>query len=103
MTISVQKHISRRRVLRGCGAVIGLPLLDAMVPAHAAARQTAATPVRRFAAVYVPNGMNMWNWTPHAEGTAFEITPILASIAAYRERMLVLTGLANRQANAFPG
>ena len=74
-----------------------------MVPAHAALRRTAASPVRRLAVVYVPNGMNMWKWTPETEGTAFELTPILQPLAPFRDRILLLAGLANRQANARPG
>ena len=101
--ISTQKHLSRRTVLRGLGAAVALPLLDGMVPAHAALRRTAASPVRRLAVVYVPNGMNMWKWTPETEGTAFELTPILQPLAPFRDRILLLAGLANRQANARPG
>ena len=49
MNVSTRKHLSRRTVLRGAGAAFALPLLDAMVPAHAATRHTAAAPVKRFA------------------------------------------------------
>ena len=57
--IVTKKHLSRRTVLRGLGATLALPLLDGMVPAFAPMRNSAAEPVRRFGAVYVPNGMNM--------------------------------------------
>ena len=101
--MSTRKHLSRRTVLRGLGATIALPLFDGMVPAHAATRFSAADPVRRLAVVYVPNGMNMWQWTPNATGNAFEPSPILQPLAPFRDQLLVLSGLANRQANARPG
>jgi hypothetical protein len=85
--------LPRRTFLRGSGACLALPLLDAMVPALTAMAKTAASPVRRFGAVYVPNGMAMEYWTPAAEGTAFELTPVLQPLAAFRENLLVTTGL----------
>ena len=75
------------------GVTLGLPLLDAMVPALSALTKTAARPVRRFSAVYVPNGITMAAWTPTAEGTAFELTPILKPLAPLRDRVLVISGL----------
>ena len=71
LMISTKKHLSRRTVLRGLGATIALPLLDGMVPAFAAMQTTAAKPVRRFGAFYLPNGMSMASWTPKGEGAAF--------------------------------
>jgi hypothetical protein len=62
--IITKKAIPRRTVLRGLGASLALPLLDGMVPAFAAIRNSAAHPVRRFGVVYVPNGMAMKHWTP---------------------------------------
>jgi hypothetical protein len=70
------------------GATLALPFLDAMVPAFAAAK-----PVHRFQAFYVPNGMAMEYWTPKGEGTAFELTPILEPLAAYRSQMVLLSGI----------
>ncbi|MEQ1896734.1 MAG: DUF1552 domain-containing protein [Vicinamibacterales bacterium] len=92
MNISLGKHISRRTVLRGAGVSLALPLLDAMVPAHVATRLTAAAPVRRFAAVYVPMGMNMASWTPAAEGP-LELTAPLQALAPYKDKVLAITGL----------
>ncbi|MEX2303879.1 MAG: DUF1552 domain-containing protein [Bryobacterales bacterium] len=86
------KALSRRTVLRGLGVTVGLPLLDAMIPALQRAR-AAARPVQRFQAFYVPNGMAMEYWTPKGEGAGFELSPILEPLAAYRDRMLVLSGL----------
>ena len=88
-----KKAIPRRTVLRGIGATLALPLLDGMVPALSALSTTAANPVVRFGAVYVPNGIVMQNWTPAAEGTAFELTPTLQPLAPFRDRLLVLSGL----------
>jgi hypothetical protein len=94
--IITQKAISRRIALRGLGASVTLPLLDAMVPALAApAKALAKAP--RFSVVYVPNGMAMKNWTPAAEGAGFELTPILQPLAAFRDDLLVLSGLNSRQ------
>jgi hypothetical protein len=91
--IVTKKAIDRRTVLRGIGASVALPLLDAMVPALTAFQKTAARPVNRFGAVYVPNGMMMRQWTPAAEGSAFEFTPILKPLEPFRDRLLVLSGL----------
>src|SRR5207244_13102650 len=75
--------------LRGIGATIALPFLDAMVPSARAAGK----PVYRFLAVYVPNGMAMEYWTPKGEGSTFELSPILQPMAPYRNQMTVLSGL----------
>ena len=92
MTIT-KKALPRRTVLRGLGASLVLPLLDGMVPALSAMRNTAAAGMRRFGVVYVPNGMAMQHWTPQTAGTAFELSPILQPMQAHRDRMLVLSGL----------
>ncbi len=83
------KAISRRAVLRGAGAALALPLLDAMTPALA----QAARPVHRFQTVYIPNGMAMEYWSPSSIGRSFQLSPVLQPLAAYREKMLVLSGL----------
>ena len=88
-----KKALSRRTVLRGMGAAFSLPLLDAMVPALTAFQKTAAKPVNRFGAVYVPNGIMMKQWTPEAEGGAFEFTPTLKPLEPFRDWLLVLSGL----------
>ena len=91
----LKQAIPRRMVLRGLGASLALPLLDGMVPALSALSTTAANPTVRFAAVYVPNGMVMQNWTPAAEGAAFELTPILQPLAPFRDQLLVLSVMAS--------
>ncbi len=95
-----KKTLSRRTVLRGLGASLALPLLDSMIPALSSASAQAAQPTKRLGVVYVPNGMAMKSWTPATEGADFEITRILQPLAAYRDRMLVLTGLNGPRSNA---
>lgn len=98
--IITRKHLSRRTFLRGVGTAIGLPLLDAMVPALGWA-QGAARPVpTRLCYVYVPNGMVMDNWTPAAEGRDFQFSPILRPLERFREQTLVLSHLMCYNANA---
>ena len=75
MTFVTRRHIPRRSFLRGAGAAIALPFLDAMVPAFARAADT-RTPVR-MAFLYVPNGIVMKDWTPAMEGSNFEFPRIL--------------------------
>ena len=98
--IITRKAIPRRTVLRGIGAGLALPLLDGMVPAFAAIRNSAAAPVRRFGVFYVPNGMAMKHWTPEADGLGFESTRLLSHLDAYRDQMTVLTGLNGVPSNA---
>ncbi len=88
-----KKAVPRRVVLRGLGASLALPLLDSMVPAFAATRNSAAAPVRRLGIHYVPNGMAMKSWTPATAGAGFEITRILKPMASFHDRMVVVSGL----------
>jgi len=81
--------MNRRTLLRGLGASIALPALDAMTPARAAA------PPLRMAFAYVPNGIIMENWTPAADGTAFDLPRVLQPFAPLREKTLLLSGLAH--------
>ena len=94
-----RRHLPRRTVLRGLGAAIALPLLDGMVPAATALARTAAAPIRRFGAFYVPNGMAMAWWFPQAEGALTELPPIAASLAQHKAQFLVLGGLDVEPAN----
>jgi hypothetical protein len=75
---------------------LALPLLDGMVPAFAAIRNTAAAPRPRLGVVYLPNGMAMEYWTPAAQGASFELTPVLQPLAPFRDRLLVLSGLTSK-------
>ena len=91
--IITKKSIPRRTVLRGLGTALALPLLDGMVPALSAIRNTPAHGMRRFGVVYVPNGMAMEYWTPKDAGRDFTFSPILHPMERFREQTLVLTGL----------
>jgi hypothetical protein len=93
--VITRKSIPRRTFLRGTGAVLALPVLDAMTPAFAVEK---ARPIR-MSFMEVPNGiMNLNNeWTPKTEGTDFALTPTLQPLAQFRDRMLVLTGLDQQQ------
>jgi hypothetical protein len=87
-----KKSLSRRTILRGIGTSLALPFLDAMVPALRASG--AAKPIVRTAFVYVPNGAIMNNWTPAVEGAGFEFTPTLKALEPFRDRVNVISGLA---------
>src|SRR5258705_10692686 len=93
MSFLTRRSLPRRTVLQGMGATLALPFLEAMMPAFARRGLAAARPVHRFQTFYVPNGMAMEYWLPKGEGTAFELSPILEPLAAYRDQMLVLSGL----------
>src|ERR1700675_2563467 len=95
--IITKKHLPRLTFLRGLGASLALPLLDSMVPAFTALSATAAKPIKRLGIVYVPNGVFMSGWTPEGSGEVLEMPSTLRPLAAFRERMLVVSGLANKQ------
>ena len=95
------KHLHRRTFLRGLGAAVALPLLDAMVPALSNASTSAASkPPVRLAFNYVPNGVTMKSWKPSATGADFEFSPILKPLEAYRNDIFVLSGLDHHQAES---
>ena len=96
--IVTKRYLPRRTVLRGLGATVALPLLDGMVPALSPLRATAAQPVRRLGAFYVPNGVEMRAWTPAGEEAALELSPILEPLAPVRDQVCVLSGLADKPA-----
>ena len=85
--------LSRRTVLRGLGATLSLPLLEAMVPAMTATVRTAATPTKRFGAVFVPMGERPSHWTPTTTGVNFEFSPILKPIESFRDYVNVVSNL----------
>jgi hypothetical protein len=88
------KHLSRRTLFKGVGTTLALPLLESMVPALRAAKETAAQPAVRMAFVYVPNGIIPAAWTPKTVGANFEFNRTMKPIEAYRDHITVLTGLA---------
>jgi hypothetical protein len=88
--IITKKAIPRRTMLRGIGAAVALPMLDAMVPALARA---APKSIRRLGIVYVPNGMRMDHWTPSTVGSGFKLPSILEPMEPFRDKLQILTGL----------
>ncbi len=88
-----KKHIARRSFLKGLGASIALPLLDGMVPAFAGALDVSKKSALRVAYVYLPNGMIRDTWQPAGDGPNFEMTPCLKELAAFKNQMVVLSGL----------
>src|SRR5215471_752856 len=89
-----RRALPRRMILRGMGAAVALPFLDAMVPAFAAAE---TTPVKRFGVVYLANGVVIKDLIPPSAGTEFEMTPILRPLERFRDQLTVVSGLANVQ------
>jgi hypothetical protein len=102
--IITKKALPRRTFLRGLSATLALPLLDAMVPALSALGKTAANPVCRLGFLYIPNGVAMNDvtnkWRPKGEGTSFEFSPILTPLAPFRDQLVIVSGLGQRQAEA---
>lgn len=90
-----KKGLSRRTVLRGVGATLALPLLDAMVPALTPVVRTAANPTRRLGIVFVPLGWRPGYWVPPTVGPAFEFTPILKPLEGVRDHVTLVTQLDN--------
>jgi len=88
-----KKSLDRRKLLRGMGTAMALPLLDAMFPAFTPLAKAAAAPKTRFGVTYVPNGMIMQDFTPKQTGAGFEFSPILKPIETYKDQLLVVTNL----------
>lgn len=91
--------LPRRTFLQGVGVAMGLPLLEAMVPALTAMANTAASPQRRLGFVYVPHGVIMEQWTPSTAGADFAFTPILQPLERFRSSLVVVSNLARPEAN----
>ena len=103
-----KKHLSRRTVLKGAGVTLGLPLLDAMIPAATALAQTAAAPKLRAGFFYIPHGAIMGNtpfgtemdhWTPSGAGADFKLSPILEPLEKHKRYVTSFGNLENK-ANA---
>jgi hypothetical protein len=97
--IITKRSLPRRTFLRGAGVAVALPLLDAMVPALTAQAKTAAAPVPRLGFIYTPNGYIRRYWAPKGTGKDWEVTPSLQALDAYRNDVLLVTGLAQRAAD----
>src|SRR5947207_1841480 len=98
--IITKKFMPRRSFLRGVGATMALPLLDAMVPAATALAKTAANPVRRLGFVFMPMGCDITRWTPAGDNLD-QLSPILSSLAPVRQHVTAITNLELQ--NAYPG
>jgi len=92
---AMKRHISRRTVLRGMGAAVALPFLEAMVPAFTPTARTAANPLTRFGAVFVPLGERPGYWTPSKVGSDFEFTTILKSLEPFRNSITLVSELCD--------
>jgi hypothetical protein len=91
-----RKHLSRRTVLKGAGASIALPLLDAMIPAGTALAQTVAAPSARLGFVYFPHGALQNEWEPPQIGRNFDFPFILEPLEPLRDYVTVVSGLRNK-------
>ncbi|HKB11047.1 MAG TPA: DUF1552 domain-containing protein [Vicinamibacterales bacterium] len=100
--IITKKALPRRTFLRGMGATLALPLLDAMVPSMTALAKTAAEPVRRLGFIYIPMGCDITRWMPRsADGTLKLLSPTLDSLAPFIDQVTVLSNMELK--NAYPG
>ena len=95
-----KRALSRRTFLRGAGAALALPLLDAMAPAMTAIARTAAAPRRRAGFVYVPNGVIVDQFVPAKEGADFEISTILKPLEAFKDQLVVVSNLSRAETSA---
>lgn len=95
-----KKHLSRRTFLRGAGVAVGLPLLDAMIPAATAWTQTAAKPMPRMGFVYFPHGSLMDRWSPKEAGRDFELPQNLKALEPFKDRLTIVSGLRNKPAES---
>src|SRR5947207_15890945 len=96
-----KKAIPRRTLLKGAGAVLALPLLDAMIPAATAWADTPAKPVARLGFVFIPMGCDHTRWTPPGQQKLDELSPILAPLKPVKDQLTVITN--TRLLNAYPG
>src|SRR4051794_32747802 len=100
MNFITKKSLPRRTFLRGIGATLALPLLDAMIPAATALAKTSAVPVRRLGFVFMPMGCDNSRWTPPGEKLD-QLSPILSSLAPVKEHVTVISNMELQ--NAYPG
>lgn len=93
MHFLTKKHLSRRKLLRGAGVSLALPLLESMFPAGVARAAESGTPQSRLACIYIPHGAVQANWQPSVVGRNFEFSPTLKSLEPFRDRITVVSGL----------
>ena len=99
--IITKKALPRRTLLRGMGATVALPLLDAMVPAMTATAATPASPVRRLGYIFIPMGSDINRWTPSGNDSLTELSPILRPLERHKDHVTVVTNMELK--NAYPG
>ena len=99
--IITKKALPRRTFLRGVGATLALPLLDAMIPAATALAATPAKPVPRLGFVFVPMGTDHARWTPSGGEMLGELSPILSPLQAVKDKITVITNLELQ--DSYPG
>src|SRR5262245_62666476 len=101
--IVTKKALPRRTFLRGAGAALALPLLDAMIPSLTALADTPASPsrLRRLGFVYMPMGCDVTRWTPPGGEMLEELSPSLNPLAPVKDKVAIITNLELR--NAYPG
>jgi Protein of unknown function (DUF1552) len=97
----LSKALSRRTFLRGVGASVALPLLDAMVPAMSVQASTLRTPVRRLGFFFIPMGCDLTRWTPKNTDKLGDLPPILTPLAPVKDQVSVLSNMELQ--NAYPG
>ena len=97
--MSRQPKLERRTFVKGLGAVLGLPLLEAMIPGNGFAAGSISAP-KRMAFVFVPNGVIVPEWEPKGEGSNWELSPTLEPLAKVKEKVSVFKGLAQDNARA---
>src|SRR5262245_9716590 len=95
-----KRHLPRRTFLRGAGVTLALPLLESMLPALTPLRLTAAAPVKRFVGVWHPHGAAPGYWSPVQEGRDFEFSFITKPLEAFRDRVVLISGLDMPEAMA---
>ena len=100
MHFLTKKHLSRRTVLRGAGASISLPLLDAMLPAGTALANTAAAPKVKMGFFYFPHGAVIERWKPERVGHDFDLKFILEPLAPFRNQLTVVSNIGNKPAES---
>jgi hypothetical protein len=92
-----KRSLPRRAFLRGAGAALALPFLDAMTPALTATQRTAAAPRKRLGFVYVPNGVIVDQFVPAQEGAGFEISPILKPLEKFQDQLVVVSNMVRAE------
>ncbi len=100
MNFIEKRFIPRRTFIRGAGVVLGLPLLDSMIPAQTLQKYTAAVPVRRFLGIWHPHGAAPGYWSPLQEGADFEFSFITKPLEPFRKHLTLISGMDMPEAMA---